>query len=210
VGRGVGEHDEELIATESANRVVDAQVALNDAGDGDDGQIALGVSEDVIDRLEVIDVDESYGKRYMGALGALHLGAQNPFGAAAIEGRGEEVADGLVVELADELSVQDEEEKLTGGGEENESDEEGERLLALGLEDDGAYGVRDGVPGIDEADQGKAEHQDAEGAEMTTPVVTEEFDSNGETKEEGDEVGDDNAGAVRVDDDGEEDGENEG
>ena len=58
---GVAQQDGELVTTEASNHISVGDTALQTSGDLDQQRIASGVSEAVVDRLEVVEIDEQHG-----------------------------------------------------------------------------------------------------------------------------------------------------
>ena len=58
---GVFQQDGELVAAQPGNRVALAHAAAEALGDGSQQLVARGVTEAVVDRLEVVDVDQHHG-----------------------------------------------------------------------------------------------------------------------------------------------------
>src|SRR5207247_8788650 len=89
----------ELIATHPGNRVADADRVPEPIGHGDEDLVALTVTEAVVDRLEVVEVEEEDGESLSRAT---HPGQRvlQPIGEEGpVREAGEGVMEGLVAEL---------------------------------------------------------------------------------------------------------------
>src|SRR5581483_4958396 len=79
---GVGKHDNELVASDPGSEIAGAQPLLNRSGDGLQGSIATLVSVGVVDRLEVVQVEQQERERFAVAVGSgdlpLELAAKVP------------------------------------------------------------------------------------------------------------------------------------
>jgi hypothetical protein len=58
---GVGEQDGELVAAEPRRQVVRSDVGAQPVGDGGEDAVTGGVTEGVVDVLEVVEIDETAG-----------------------------------------------------------------------------------------------------------------------------------------------------
>ena len=58
---GVLDHDRELVAAQAGDHVLGPQARAQARGDRDQQLVAGGVAEAVVDRLEVVEVDEQHG-----------------------------------------------------------------------------------------------------------------------------------------------------
>lgn len=91
VGRRAGHDHRELIPTKAANIIAGAQSQLKLARNGNNRFIPTSCPG-VVDRLEVIDIDEQYRRLSMAATAGLKFVTQQRFPVTAIEHAGHSVA----------------------------------------------------------------------------------------------------------------------
>jgi hypothetical protein len=101
VAGGLLEQDGELVAAKAGDRVLAPDAGLEPAGHGDQQVVAGRVAELVVDRLEVVQVDEQQGQGCAG-LGPAAQGVGHPLPEQGPVGQvGEAVVERLVLQLAD-------------------------------------------------------------------------------------------------------------
>ncbi len=193
---GLGEEEEELVAAESAEVVVGAE-ALGDGVDyaaegGVSGCVALGV----VDGLEVVYVDEGDGELLLAVTAdALELGCQLLLDAAAVEGTGEGILEGLLLDLAEEAAVEHEQLEEAHDADEDHLREEQGALQRVVRHEVGGRSVDEDEGCTVQAAEAVERHEVAEERQQRASLgVAEEFDGDepaGEGVEEGD---DDDAG----------------
>ena len=82
-----------------------AGAGLDDPGDGDQGRVALPVSEAVVVRLEMVHVDRHEGQRALVAVGALDLGVEGRPEEAVVREARQRVALGARLDLLEAAGV---------------------------------------------------------------------------------------------------------
>ncbi len=96
---GVRQQDDELLAAEPAGQVVGPQLAAQAVGHGPERLVSDQVAVGVVDRLEVVDVDQGQGQRRGGTDGAGDLGLGFGFKGRGVEQPGLGVDPGLGQQL---------------------------------------------------------------------------------------------------------------
>jgi hypothetical protein len=100
--RGLGEQDAELVAAEAGDEIlVRAETRPQPVGDGAQQHIARRVAEAVIDRLEVVEIEEHHRRR----VAAMQLVADAGEEVGAVGHTGERVVIGAITELALQRAV---------------------------------------------------------------------------------------------------------
>ena len=89
----------ELVATETGDRVTGPGGGSEPFGHGDQQAVAGRVSEAVVDRLEVVEVQEQHGDRVGPPVASVHGVGEPVKEQGAVGQAGERVVEGLVVEL---------------------------------------------------------------------------------------------------------------
>jgi hypothetical protein len=101
VAGGLLEQDGELVAAQAGHGVLAAHAGLEPGGHGHQQVVTGGVAQLVVDRLEVVQVDEEQGQWGAG-LGAPAQGVPDPLPEQGPVGQvGEAVVERLVLQLAD-------------------------------------------------------------------------------------------------------------
>ena len=158
----MGEEQEELVSAEAAEVVVGAEAF----GDGFDYSAEGGVSGCValvvVDGLEVVYVDEGDGELLWAAADALELDGEFLLDAAAVEGAGEGVLEGLFLDLGEEAAVEHEQLEEAHDADEDDFDEEQGALKRVVRQEVGGGSVHYGEGGTVEAGDAIEGHEVAE------------------------------------------------
>ena len=104
VGDVLQQHGE-LVAAEARDRVLGPHARLHALSDGDQQPVAGVVTEAVVDRLELVQVEEQDGDRGPAAVGPLECVVEAVREQRAVGKLGERVVEGLVCELVEPLLV---------------------------------------------------------------------------------------------------------
>ena len=137
------EQDRELVAAEAGGGVAAADSTADPVGDGLQELVADGMAEGVVDRLEVVEVDEQHDHRVglgpRDAQGVIHaVEEQRPVGEP-----GQLVVEGAVAELALEVALLGDiaeggDDAVDGGAADEVGDDHGRlAVLAVGVEQRG-------------------------------------------------------------------------
>ena len=119
VGRVVDllDQDGELVAAEARDRVGRAQAGLEAGRDRLEELVAGPVAERVVDRLEVVDVDEEDADRVAASRGAADCEREAVEEEGAVGHAGERVVEGLVRDVVERPGVVEGEARVLGEGE---------------------------------------------------------------------------------------------
>jgi hypothetical protein len=207
---GAGKDEEEFVATEAAEEVVGAQTAGDGGDDVAQGSVTGCMPGLVIDRLEVVDVDEGDRQVLAAALGALEFGVELLLDAATVEDAAEEIPFRLVLDQGEEIAAEHEEEGQADEEGEGDAEEDGDGLkedpLSLIGRDSKHHQEDDAVQG-EERITCHEEGEDLQ--EYSVCSLTEDLERDNaadEEETESDDPGKDGGVSVRLDKVGGEDG----
>ena len=106
----------ELVAAEAGDGVDGAQHAAQPVGDGDEQPVAGGVAEAVVDRLEVVQIDEQHRGAGVALLQPLQRTVQPDGEQCPVAQAGEGVVEGELLQLRLEPAVVERDPDLAGEG----------------------------------------------------------------------------------------------